>query len=70
MSGISNVLRDIHRLRKHAHELEEQIDRAPVQLKAQKNKAAKAEATFAEAQEAYRHFEGRGHFGKVVITHD
>jgi alcohol dehydrogenase len=25
---------------------------------------------FAEAKEAYRHFEGRGHFGKVVISHD
>jgi NADPH:quinone reductase-like Zn-dependent oxidoreductase len=25
---------------------------------------------FAEAKEAYRHFEGRGHFGKVVIAHD
>src|SRR6202047_3263781 len=25
---------------------------------------------FADAKEAYRHFEGRGHFGKVVITHD
>src|ERR1700732_5206245 len=25
---------------------------------------------FAEAKTAYRHFEGRGHFGKVVITHD
>jgi len=24
---------------------------------------------FAEAKEAYRHFEGRGHFGKVVIAH-
>jgi NADPH:quinone reductase-like Zn-dependent oxidoreductase len=24
---------------------------------------------FAAAKEAYRHFEGRGHFGKVVITH-
>jgi NADPH:quinone reductase-like Zn-dependent oxidoreductase len=24
---------------------------------------------FAEAKEAYRHFESRGHFGKVVITH-
>ena len=24
---------------------------------------------FAEAKEAYRHLEGRGHFGKVVITH-
>ncbi len=24
---------------------------------------------FAEATEAYRHFEGRGHFGKVVFTH-
>ena len=25
--------------------------------------------TFAEAKEAYRHFEGRGHFGKGLITH-
>ena len=25
--------------------------------------------TFAESKAAYRHFEGRGHFGKVVITH-
>ena len=25
---------------------------------------------FAAAKEAYRHFEGRNHFGKVVITHD
>jgi NADPH:quinone reductase-like Zn-dependent oxidoreductase len=25
--------------------------------------------SFPEAKEAYRHFEGRGHFGKVVITH-
>jgi NADPH:quinone reductase-like Zn-dependent oxidoreductase len=24
---------------------------------------------FAEAKEAYRHFKGRGHFGKVVIAH-
>jgi NADPH:quinone reductase-like Zn-dependent oxidoreductase len=24
---------------------------------------------FAEAKAAYRHFEGRGHFGKVMITH-
>jgi NADPH:quinone reductase-like Zn-dependent oxidoreductase len=24
---------------------------------------------FAEAKAAYRHFEGCGHFGKVVITH-
>jgi alcohol dehydrogenase len=24
---------------------------------------------FGEAKDAYRHFEGRGHFGKVVITH-
>jgi NADPH:quinone reductase-like Zn-dependent oxidoreductase len=24
---------------------------------------------FAEAKAAYRHFEGRGHFGKVVISH-
>ena len=26
-------------------------------------------SSFAEAREAYRHFEARGHFGKVVISH-
>ena len=25
---------------------------------------------FAEAKDAHRHFEDRGHFGKVVITHE
>jgi NADPH:quinone reductase-like Zn-dependent oxidoreductase len=25
---------------------------------------------FADAKEAYRHFEGRGHFGKVEIMHE
>jgi NADPH:quinone reductase-like Zn-dependent oxidoreductase len=25
--------------------------------------------SFADAKAAYWHFEGRGHFGKVVITH-
>ena len=25
---------------------------------------------FAEAKDAYRYFEDRGHFGKVVITHE
>src|SRR5438034_3743091 len=54
MAAISNVLREIHRLRKHAHEVQEQIDRAPVQLKAQKNKAAKAETAVADAQEALK----------------
>jgi NADPH:quinone reductase-like Zn-dependent oxidoreductase len=25
---------------------------------------------FADAKDAHRHFEGRGHFGKVVIAHE
>jgi NADPH:quinone reductase-like Zn-dependent oxidoreductase len=39
----------------HLHRLRPVIDRA---------------FPFAEAKAGYRHFEGRGHFGKVVITHD
>jgi NADPH:quinone reductase-like Zn-dependent oxidoreductase len=33
------------------------------------NRAIDRTFPFGEAKEAYRHFEGRAHFGKVVIAH-
>jgi predicted nucleic acid-binding Zn-ribbon protein len=41
MPTLSDVFREIHRLRRHARDLQAEIDRAPVQLKARQNFAAK-----------------------------
>src|SRR4051812_21555284 len=49
MAGIGDVLREIHRLRKHARDLQQEIDRGPIQLKARRNVAAKAEQAAADA---------------------
>src|SRR5437764_7075463 len=55
MAGISDVFREIHRLRRLARDLQTEIDRAPYQLKAQRAKAAKLEETFKAAQDALKH---------------
>jgi predicted nucleic acid-binding Zn-ribbon protein len=55
MAGISDVFRDIHRLRRLARDLQTEIDRAPYQLKAHRAKAAKLEETFKAAQDTLKH---------------
>ena len=42
MSGIGDTFREIHRLRKFARDLQQEIDRGPIQLKARRAVAAKA----------------------------
>src|SRR5689334_15149533 len=42
MAGIGDTFREIHRLRKHARELQQEIDRGPIPLKARRGVAAKA----------------------------
>ena len=51
MPGISDIFREIHRLRRHARDLQQEIDRAPIQLKARKNLVAKAADGFKAAQD-------------------
>jgi predicted nucleic acid-binding Zn-ribbon protein len=51
MSGISDVFREIHRLRRHARDLQQEIDRGPIQLKARRNLVAKAADGFKAAQD-------------------
>jgi predicted nucleic acid-binding Zn-ribbon protein len=41
MPGIGDTFREIHRLRRHARDLQQEIDRGPIQLKARRNVAAK-----------------------------
>src|SRR5580698_4434939 len=54
MPGIGDTLREIHRLRRHARDLQQEIDRGPVQLKARRNVAAKVEAALHEAQDGLK----------------
>ena len=54
MPGPAVVFREIHRLRRHASDLQEQIDRLPRQSKAQQAKEARQEEALKEAQETIR----------------
>ncbi len=62
MAGIGDTLREIHRLRRHARELQQEIDRSPYQLKARRAVAAKAEDSLRDAQESLKKLK--------VATHD
>jgi predicted nucleic acid-binding Zn-ribbon protein len=54
MSGPAATFREIHRLRRLVHDLQEQLDRIPRQLKAQQAKLARHEEQHREAQEAVK----------------
>jgi predicted nucleic acid-binding Zn-ribbon protein len=54
MSGPAVLIREIHRLRRNIRELQEQIERAPRQLKAQQAKVARQEELQREGQEALK----------------
>jgi predicted nucleic acid-binding Zn-ribbon protein len=55
MSGPAVLFREIHRLRRFAHELQEQIDRLPRQQKAQQAKVMRQEEALRQAQDALKH---------------
>jgi uncharacterized protein len=54
MPGPALILREVHRLRKHAKELQDEIERAPRQLRAQAAKVAAQENALKEGQEALK----------------
>jgi predicted nucleic acid-binding Zn-ribbon protein len=62
MPGPAAILREIHRLRRHARELQDRIAQLPRLLKAQQNKAARDEESLRQAQEHLKHLK--------VTTHD
>src|SRR5262245_18304635 len=62
MSGPGDLFREIHRLRRYAQELQEQIDRVPRQLKINQAKVTRQEDLRREGQEAVKHLR--------VATHD
>jgi predicted nucleic acid-binding Zn-ribbon protein len=54
MPGPAAILRDIHRLRRHAKELQDRIEQGPRMLKHQQAKAARQEEVYQEAQAALK----------------
>lgn len=71
MTGPAVLFREIHRLRRFAHELQEQIDRLPRQQKAQQAKVARQEEILRQAQDAIKHLKVDIHSkeGTLKATH-
>jgi uncharacterized protein len=61
MSGPGPTLREIHRLRKHAKNLQEELDRVPRQLKAQQAKVARHQELLKDAQDQLKHLKVSTH---------
>ncbi len=54
MAGPADILREIHRLRKHSRDLREQLDRLPIQRKVQQGKVTRREQELKDGQEALK----------------
>jgi uncharacterized protein len=67
MSGPAVLFREIHRLRRLAHELQEQIDRLPRQQKAQQAKVTRQEEILRAAQDAIKHLKVEIHSKEVSL---
>jgi predicted nucleic acid-binding Zn-ribbon protein len=61
MAGPATILREIHRLRRHAKELQSEIERVPRLLKAHHVKVTKQEEAVREAQEMLKRFKLTSH---------
>jgi uncharacterized protein len=67
MAGPAAILREIHRLRSYARDLQARIDFAPKQLKAQQNAVAKQEEALHQAQEAIKKLKVAIHEHEVSV---
>jgi predicted nucleic acid-binding Zn-ribbon protein len=67
MSGPADILRELHRLRRHTRDLQEQIDRGPKLLKAHQAKITRAEEALHEAQEALKKLKVSNHQKEVSL---
>jgi predicted nucleic acid-binding Zn-ribbon protein len=67
MSAPGSALREIHRLRRHVKQLQEEIDRAPRQIKAQEAKVSRHEEVFKEAQETLKKLKVSVHEKEVSL---
>ena len=67
MSSTAELMREIHRLRRFARDLQEQIDRAPRQLLGQKAKLTRQEDAARENQEAIKKLKVAVHEKEVTL---
>jgi uncharacterized protein len=67
MSGLAILFREIHRQRRFAHELQEQMDRVPHQQKTQQAKVARQEEIHRQAQETIKHLKVEVHGKEVTL---
>jgi len=67
MAGPAVLFREIHRLRRFAHDSQEQIDRLPRQQKAQQAKVTRQEEILREAEEAIKHLKVDAHGKEVTL---
>jgi len=67
MAGPAAILREIHRLRRHAKDLQTEINRLPLLLKAQQNKVARQEEIQRETQENLKRLKVTAHDKEVTL---
>ncbi len=67
MSGPADLFREIHRLRRFAHDLQEQIDRVPRQLKAHQAKVTRQEEALRAGQDGIKRLKVTAHEKEVSL---
>jgi predicted nucleic acid-binding Zn-ribbon protein len=67
MPGVADFLREIHRLRRHAREMQQELDRAPIVLKAHRNKLAKCETDATEGHDTLKKLKVATHEKEVTL---
>jgi predicted nucleic acid-binding Zn-ribbon protein len=67
MSGPAVILREIHRLRRHAQDLQGEIDRAPRAQKAQEARVARQEELLREGHDAIKRLKVKIHEQEVTL---
>jgi predicted nucleic acid-binding Zn-ribbon protein len=67
MAGPATVLREIHRLRRHARDLQLEIERVPRTLKAQQTKVARQDESYREAQDQIKRLRVDSHEKELLL---
>src|ERR1051326_7621476 len=67
MAGPATILRELHRLRRHAKQLQAEIGRGPRLLQAQQAKVSRQEEVAREAQETLKRLKVTSHEKEVQL---
>jgi predicted nucleic acid-binding Zn-ribbon protein len=67
MPGLTDLFREIHRLRRFGRDLHEQLERVPRQLKTQQARIARQEDLLRQGQEALKHLKVTTHEKEVSL---